>query len=271
MYKDHHRYNFRAIVKYKERQGSRTRKSMSSTWFLLASYDSKWIKRIKVTTALWVSPSQVFRQTVQLCRLCWPAPDPGAQRSAQKPRQLLEHILHTEPPEVRCWKEVQHLLGAGQRSVQQHTTCCLVSSHLTDCSLLKKLRFWFFFTSSTEELPNLIYSFQISLLLLVGRSKASENIYVSFYYFHLLLTQYFVHFIYSYFCKPVPQIVQSVYLAKVFIAFEQSHLQPQSSIYYNKILFDTATKSKHIYFGHRKHREECVFIWWNQGWHNVRK
>ncbi|TMS04855.1 Inactive heparanase-2, partial [Larimichthys crocea] len=76
--------------------------------------DSRCVKRIKVTTALWVSPSQVFRQTVQLCRLCRSAPDPGTQRVAQKPRQLLEHLLHPEPPEVWRRQEVQHLLGAGQ-------------------------------------------------------------------------------------------------------------------------------------------------------------
>lgn len=86
------------------------------------SYDCRYINRIKVTTALWVSPSQVFRQTVQLCRLCWSAPDPGAQRAAQEPRQLVEHLIHPEPPEVQCWQEVQHLLGAGQRSVQVQTT-----------------------------------------------------------------------------------------------------------------------------------------------------
>lgn len=81
---------------------------------------SRCINRIRVTTALWVSPSQVFRQTVQLCRLCWSAPDPGAQRSPQKPRQLLEHLLHAEPSQVQRWQEVQHLLGAGQWSVQPH-------------------------------------------------------------------------------------------------------------------------------------------------------
>lgn len=82
---------------------------------------SRCINRIRVTTALWVSPSQVFRQTVQLCRLCWSAPDPGAQRSPQKHRQLLEHLLHAEPSQVQRWQEVQHLLGAGQWSVQPHT------------------------------------------------------------------------------------------------------------------------------------------------------
>lgn len=94
------------------------------------SYDSIRVKRIKVTTALWVFPSQVFRQTVQLCRLCWPAPDPGAQRTTQKSRQLLEHLLHPQPPEVQRWEEIQHLLGAGQWSVQQHTSNCLLK-HMT--------------------------------------------------------------------------------------------------------------------------------------------
>lgn len=65
-----------------------------------------------------VSPSQVFRQTVQLCRVWWSTPDPGAQRAAQEPRQLLEFLLHTQPPEVQRRQEVQHLLGAGQWSVQ---------------------------------------------------------------------------------------------------------------------------------------------------------
>lgn len=111
-------------------------RSMSSTWSPTCSYgDSRCIKRIKVTTALWVSPSQVFRQTVQLCRLCWSAPDPGAQRAAQEPRQLLEHLLHPEPPQVRRWQEVQHLLGAGQRSVQLHTTYWLMNNMIgTVCS-----------------------------------------------------------------------------------------------------------------------------------------
>lgn len=86
------------------------------------------MKRIKVTTALWVSPSQVFRQTVQLCRLRWSTPDPGAQRSSQKPRQLLEHLLYPEPPEIRRWQEVQHILGAGQWSVQLYTTYCLLNN-----------------------------------------------------------------------------------------------------------------------------------------------
>lgn len=85
---------------------------------LLYLCDFRCIGRIKVTTALWVSPSQVFRQTVQLCRLCRPAPDPGAQRAAQEPGQLLEHLVHPEPAQVRRRQEVQHLLGAGQRSVQ---------------------------------------------------------------------------------------------------------------------------------------------------------
>lgn len=93
--------------------------SMSCTW---SPCNTRCIKRIKVTTALWVSPSQVFRQTVQLCRLCWSAPDPGAQRAAQKPRQLLEHLLHPEPPKVRRWKEVQHILGAWKRSVHNTYT-----------------------------------------------------------------------------------------------------------------------------------------------------
>lgn len=78
---------------------------------------SRCVNRIRVTTALWVSPSQVFRQTVQLCRLCWSAPDPGDQRSPQKPRQLLEHLLHAEPSQVQRRQEVQHFLGAGQWSV----------------------------------------------------------------------------------------------------------------------------------------------------------
>lgn len=87
---------------------------------------SKCVKRVKVTTALWVSPSQVFRQTVQFCQLCRSAPDPRSQRAAQKPRQLLEHLLDAEPPQVRRRQEVQHLLGARQRSVRINTTFCLL-------------------------------------------------------------------------------------------------------------------------------------------------
>lgn len=92
---------------------------------------SMCINRIKVTTALWVSPSQVFRQIVQLCRLCWSASHPGAQRSTQKPRPLLEHLLHPQPSQVQRWKEVQHLLGVRQRSVRHYNT---VDTH-TYCAL----------------------------------------------------------------------------------------------------------------------------------------
>lgn len=91
--------------------------------------DFSFIKRIKVTTTLWVSPSQVFRQTVQLCRLRWSAPDPWTQCAAQKPGQLLEHFLHPEPPQVWRWQEVQHLMGAWQWSVLLDTTCGLI--HVT--------------------------------------------------------------------------------------------------------------------------------------------
>lgn len=85
---------------------------------------SMYINRIKVTTALWVSPSQVFRQIVQLCRLCWSASHPGTQRSTQKSRPLLEHLLHPQPSQVQRWKEVQHLLGVRQWSAQRYNTYC---------------------------------------------------------------------------------------------------------------------------------------------------
>lgn len=84
------------------------------------------LKESKLRLLCGFSPSQVFRQTVQLCRLCWSAPDPGAQRPAQKPRQLLERVVHPEPPEIQRWQEIQHFLGAGQRLV--HRNCFLINS-----------------------------------------------------------------------------------------------------------------------------------------------
>ena len=76
----------------------------------------RWTRRrIKVTTALWVSPSQVFRQTVQLCRVCGPAADPGAQRAAPEPGQLLELLVLPQSAQVQRRQEVQYLLGTRQR------------------------------------------------------------------------------------------------------------------------------------------------------------